>query len=81
MKAIIIVVLSILLAAILIVGNIQWRKTSSSYVLKSLYFNVDNSSYLGFAKAWPENSQTQFELKLQNNDTSHIILFRIRGNQ
>jgi len=80
MKAIIIAVLSVLLAAVLVVGNIHWGKSqaSSSHAIKNSSSNIDNSIdsnyYLNFADAWPEGAQTQFETKLKNNETYHIVL-------
>lgn len=80
MKAIIIAFLSILLAAILVVGNIQWgnSQASSSSNLKnssSISNNsIDLDYYLSFAEAWPEDAQNQFETKLKNNKTYHIVL-------
>ncbi|MEM5011292.1 SGNH/GDSL hydrolase family protein [Niallia taxi] len=80
MKAIIITVLSILLTAVLVIGNIHWGnvKTSSlnniSNSPSSSVNNIDSDYYLKFASAWPEDSQKQLESAINNDDTYHILL-------
>ncbi|PKG23713.1 SGNH/GDSL hydrolase family protein [Niallia nealsonii] len=80
MKATIIAFLSILLAAVLVVGNIHWgnSQTSSPSNLKNSSSNLEKSIdldyYLSFAEAWPEDSQKQFETTLSNNASYHIVL-------
>lgn len=80
MKAIIITFLSILLAAVLVMGNIQWGKSqasSSSNITNSSTSsenNIDLDYYLSFASAWPEDTQNQFKTKLENNETYNILL-------
>lgn len=80
MKAIIITVLSILLTAVLVVGNIHWGnvKTSSFNNIvnspASSVNNIDSDYYLKFASAWPEDSQKQLEIAINNENTYQILL-------
>lgn len=77
MKAIIITFLSILLAAVLVVGNIHWGKNQISNI-KAISSNEDSDiildSYLDLAGNWPETAQKQFETKLQNKKVFNIVL-------
>ncbi|GKU84884.1 SGNH/GDSL hydrolase family protein [Niallia sp. NCCP-28] len=81
MKTTIIAFLTILLAAVLVVGNIHWGKSqaSSSSNQKNSSssnseINIDLDYYLSFAENWPEDAQKQLEMTLNNNETYHIVL-------
>ncbi|MFT8323479.1 MAG: SGNH/GDSL hydrolase family protein [Bacillus sp. (in: firmicutes)] len=95
MKAIIISLLAILLAAVLIIGNIEWRKnhsslsshqkTNSETETTNTNKNSNNSktassnsipveNYIAHADAWPKSAKKQFEIKLQDKKSFHIVL-------
>ncbi|WP_445491746.1 hypothetical protein [Niallia sp. 03133] len=87
MKAIIISLLAIILAIVLIFGNILWGKqqSSPSPIKKTENYKkntVPTSSgtpfsldyYLSITDAWPKNAKKQLEAKLQKNQNYHILL-------
>ncbi|MEK4749426.1 hypothetical protein NST77_17975 [Niallia sp. FSL W8-0177] len=89
MKAIILSILSIILVAILVIGNIQWnnredRPLSNTHPTKDANGEVENKKnedqyfslddYMSFAKSWPESAQKVLEEKLTEKQPFHILL-------
>ncbi|MEZ7792254.1 hypothetical protein CHH57_18740 [Niallia circulans] len=89
MKAIILSILSIILVAILVIGNIHWnnredRPLSNTHPTKDANGEVENKKnedqyfslddYMSFAKSWPESAQKVLEEKLTEKQPFHILL-------
>ncbi|MGP7818733.1 SGNH/GDSL hydrolase family protein [Niallia sp. 01092] len=90
MKAIIISVLVIILAAVLFFGNMKWTKKHSSSSPNQLNYLIETNNkteteanfqddfraeeYVRFASAWPEDAKEQLEATLENKQTYHIVL-------
>lgn len=89
MKAIILSILSIILVAILVIGNIQWnnredRPLSNTHPTKDANGEVENKKnedqyfslddYMSFANSWPESAQKVLEEKLTEKQPFHILL-------
>lgn len=89
MKAIILSILSIILAVILVIGNIHWNNRednpqSNTHPTKDANGEVENKKnknqyfslddYMSFAKSWPESAQKVLEEKLTEKQPFHILL-------
>jgi len=80
MKATIITLLFILLAIVLIVGNVHWDKsktTSTNNITDSsskLENSINQDYYISLAESWPEEAKKQLATAIKNNETYHILL-------
>ncbi|WP_445506452.1 SGNH/GDSL hydrolase family protein [Niallia sp. 03190] len=90
MKAIIISVLVIILAAVLFFGNMRWAKNDSSSSPNKINYTIESNNktettaniqddvraedYVHFASTWPKDAKKHLETKLENKQTYHIVL-------
>lgn len=82
MKVILITFLTILLVAVLIVGNTNWKNNqdSSSSIIENSNTSsgTDNSNnfnyYLSLASNWPIDAQNQLDIALKRNKPYRILL-------
>ena len=84
MKNLIVIVLALLLAAVLVLGNLHWNSRSSEHASTPAISISENSTvaepeidkeyYLEFAAKWPEEANQQLENKLHSNETFKIVL-------
>ncbi|MFP9130279.1 hypothetical protein [Niallia sp. BSM11] len=84
MKTLIVIVLTLMLAAVLVVGNLHWNSRSSEKTSTPAITNsdtnteaepeIDTEYYLEFAANWPEEAKEQLQKKLNSNETFQIVL-------
>jgi len=84
MKNLIVIVLALLLAAVLVLGNLHWNSRSSEHTSTPAISISENSTvaepeidkeyYLEFAAKWPEKANQQLENKLHSNEKFKIVL-------
>lgn len=82
MKNFIVIVLSLILAAVLVFGNLHWNSRSSKPTAPTIISSenteaepeIDKEYYLKLSTNWPDTAKEQLEKKLNSNQTFRIIL-------
>lgn len=84
MKTVIVTLLSVILAAVLVLGNIHWNSRNSEQASTKTISNSENTTevepdlnkeyYLKLAANWPEKARKQLEKDLTSNESFKIIL-------
>lgn len=84
MKNLIVIVLALMLAAVLVFGNLHWNSRSSVHTSTPSIRSSENTTeaepeldteyYLELAANWPDESKEQLEKKINSNEIFQIVL-------